>query len=204
MGDMKPDADPNDSSARERLLKSAYELFSTKGIRAVGINAILTHSGVARMTLYRHFASKNELVLEFLRRREKRWAHTWLVGEVDKRATTPREKVLAIFDAFDEWFRRNDFEGCSFINVLVETTDREDPLHSACTEYLSKVRTMLQTLVAGVGVQNPVDVAHQLHILMKGSIVAAMEGDREAAKRAQQMAILLLDSVPRASDATRG
>ena len=75
------------------------------------------------MTLYRHFASKDALVLAFLERREQRWTKDWLQAEVERRATEPGERLLAIFDVFDEWFHRPDFEGCSFVNVLLEISD---------------------------------------------------------------------------------
>jgi AcrR family transcriptional regulator len=90
------------ASARERILAAAYELFATQGIRAVGIDAIIERSGVARMTLYRHFASKNALVLAFLEQRQERWTRSWLQHEVELRASEPRARLLAIFDVFDE------------------------------------------------------------------------------------------------------
>src|SRR5712691_3829398 len=108
------------SSARERILEAAYELFSQHGIRGVGIDSIIERSGVARMTLYRHFHSKDALVLAFLQRREQRWTYEWLAADATRRGSTPQEQLLAIFDVFDEWFRRDDFEGCSFINILLE------------------------------------------------------------------------------------
>src|SRR6185437_1217897 len=111
--------------ARERILESAYDLFSTKGVRAVGIEEVIERAAVAKATLYRHFPSKDELVLAFLRKREVVWTHGWVEAEARKRGATPEEQLLAIFDLFDEWFHRTDFEGCSFINVLLETADRE-------------------------------------------------------------------------------
>src|SRR5262245_62153820 len=92
--------------ARERILDAAYDLFSRQGIRAVGIDAVIERSDVARMTLYRHFASKDALALAFLERREERWTQGWLQHEVEARATDPAERLLAIFDVFDEWFQR--------------------------------------------------------------------------------------------------
>src|SRR5207253_10168423 len=100
--------------ARERILDAAYDLFSRRGIRAVGIDAIVEQSGVARMTLYRHFASKDALVLAFLERREQRWTKDWLQRAVEQRASDPRQRLLAIFDVFDDWFHQADFEGCAF------------------------------------------------------------------------------------------
>lgn len=118
-----------ETDARSRILEAAYELFSRQGIRAVGIDAIIRRSGVARMTLYRNFGSKDELVLAFLERREQRWTRDWLQQEAERRAADPAERLLAIFDVFDDWFRHDDFEGCSFINVLLETTDQIGRAH---------------------------------------------------------------------------
>jgi AcrR family transcriptional regulator len=178
--------------ARERILGAAYDLFSRRGIRAVGIDAIIAQSGVARMTLYRHFASKEELVLAFLERRENRWTRRWLQAEVERRATAPAERLLAVFDVFDEWFRRPDFEGCSFINVMLEAADPADPLHRAGTSYLAGIRDFLEGLARQAGIPDAGGFARKWHILMKGSIVAAAEGDADAALRAREMGRLLL------------
>src|SRR5262245_7388406 len=117
--------------ARERILETAYELFSRHGTRAVGVDAIVAQSGVAKMSLYRNFASKDELILAFLELREARWTRAWLKEEIEARAETPAGRLLAIFDVFGEWFQRDDFEGCSFINVMLELDDREHPVRRA-------------------------------------------------------------------------
>ena len=185
------------TDARSRILEAAYELFSRRGIRAVGIDAIIRESGVARMTLYRHFGSKDELVLAFLERREQRWTKDWLQREVERRAADPAERLLAIFDVFDAWFRREDFEGCSFINVLLETTDPASPVRTASTDQLARIRAYVAGLAREAGVADPERLAHKWHILMKGSIVAAGEGDREAARRAREIAALVLQAAAR-------
>jgi AcrR family transcriptional regulator len=178
--------------ARERILDAAYELFSRNGVRAVGIDAIIDRAGVARMTLYRHFDSKDALVLAFLELREQRWTRDWLEHEVEQRATDPGERLLAIFDVFDGWFQQDDFEGCSFVNVLLEITERDDALHRASADYLAHIRTFVRGLAEEAGAADPDGLAHKWHILMKGSIVAAGEGDRRAARRAQEVAALVL------------
>jgi AcrR family transcriptional regulator len=183
---------PVETDARSRILEAAYELFSRHGIRAVGIDAIIRRSGVARMTLYRNFGSKDELVLAFLERREQRWTKDWLQQEAERRAADPAERLLAIFDVFDEWFRREDFEGCSFINVLLETTDPGSPVRSASTDQLARIRAYVAGLAREAGVADPERLAHKWHILMKGSIVAAGEGDHESARRAREVAELVL------------
>jgi AcrR family transcriptional regulator len=179
--------------ARERLLTAAYELFAQHGVQAVGVDAIIERSGVARQTMYRHFNSKQELVLSFLDRREQVWTRDWLQAECQRRATDPGEQLLAIFDVFGEWFHKPDFEGCSFINVLLEYPDASHPLHQAAAAHLAKIRGFLQALAAQAEVRDPESFARQWHILMKGSIVAAGEGDREAAQRAQDVGRLLLE-----------
>jgi AcrR family transcriptional regulator len=181
------DGDSASGSARERILDASYDLFSRQGVQAVGIDAIITRSGVARQTLYRHFDSKQDLVLAFLERREELWTKDWLQAEVKRRAADPRERLLAIFDVFDGWFRRNDFEGCSFINVMLEMADPADPVHRAGAAYLAGIRNFLEGLAREAGIADADTFARKWHILMKGSIIAAAEGDRDAAQRAREM-----------------
>ncbi|MBA2240212.1 MAG: TetR/AcrR family transcriptional regulator [Solirubrobacterales bacterium] len=186
-------ASPPASYARERLLTAASDLFSQRGIKSVGIDSIIARSGVARQTLYRHFTSKQELVLAFLERRDETWTKGMVQAGFERRANLPADRLLAIFDVFDEWFRRPDFEGCSFINVLLEHPDPSDPIHRACVSYLSGIRAMVEDLARQAGIADAEGFARQWHILMKGSIVSAQEGDREAARRAKRVGRLLLD-----------
>ena len=105
------------ADARERIVATAYSLFCRHGIRAVGVDTIIERSGVAKMTMYRHFGSKDDLVLEVMRRREELWSEEWLGAEIRRRADSPADQLLAIFDVFDGWFHRRTFEGCLFVNV---------------------------------------------------------------------------------------
>jgi AcrR family transcriptional regulator len=179
--------------ARDRILASAYELFSRRGVRAVGIEEVIERAAVAKATLYRHFASKDELVLAFLQQREERWTHGWVEAESRRRGSTAEEQLLAIFDLFDEWFHRDDFEGCSFVNVLLETADLDHPVGAASALHLANIRDVLKKLAHEAGLRDVDEFVLSFHILMKGSIVQAGEGDREAAKRAQAIARLLVE-----------
>jgi AcrR family transcriptional regulator len=183
---------PRASSARDRILDTSYELFSRHGVRAVGVDEVIARAGVAKATLYRHFPSKDQLVIAFLERREQRWTHEWVEAEARRRASDPEGQLLAIFDAFGEWFRTEDFEACSFINVLLELGPRH-PAGGACVQHLENIRSIVRGLAEEAGLRDSVGFAHSWHILMKGSIVAAAEGDAEAAERAQAMARRLIE-----------
>jgi AcrR family transcriptional regulator len=180
--------------ARQRILDTAYDLFSHRGIRAVGTDELIERAGVAKATFYRHFPSKDDLVLAFLDQRERVWVEEWVLTEAKRRGATPEEQLLVIFDLFGEWFAKDDFEGCSFINVLLEFgSDPRHPAHQACLVALKDLRVVLSNLAAAAGLRDPDEFALSWHILMKGSIVQAAEGDLDAAKRAQNMGRLLID-----------
>jgi AcrR family transcriptional regulator len=178
--------------ARERILATAYELFARRGIRDVGIDEIIERAGVAKATLYRHFPSKDALVLAFLARREQLWTHGFVEDGARRRGKTPEERLLAIFDVFDEWFHAADFEACSFINVLLELGPRHK-VGKASIDYLENIRAVVRSLAEEAGLRDAESFARSWHILMKGSIVSAAEGDVDAAKRAQKMAAQLID-----------
>jgi AcrR family transcriptional regulator len=185
-------ADDAQDSGRERVRKAAYELFSREGVRAVGVDAVIARAGAAKMTLYRNFPSKDELILDFLRRREQLWTREWLETESRRRGQTPRERLLAIFDVFSEWFSQPDFEGCSFLTTMIEINDREHPVHQAAVGHLANIRDYLKELAAAAGIDDTDSFARKWHILMKGSIMAAHEGDTAAAARAREVGELLL------------
>lgn len=177
--------------ARQRILDSAYRLFSRRGIRDVGVDEVVEEADVAKATLYRHFRTKDDLVLAFLAEREQLWTLGFVELEAKRRGVTAEERLLAIFDVFDEWFRRDDFEACSFINVLLEM-GAEHPAGRASIDYLENIRGVVRGLAAEAGLRDTDAFARSWHILMKGSIISAAEGDRDAARRAQTMARLLI------------
>ncbi|HET6957423.1 MAG TPA: helix-turn-helix domain-containing protein [Vicinamibacterales bacterium] len=179
--------------ARERILDTAYDLFSHRGIHAVGVDELVERAGVAKATLYKHFPSKHALVLAFLEQREQLWTHGWVESEARQRAATPAEQLLAIFDLFHEWFQADDFEGCSFINTLLEFRDLDHPVGRASADYLENIRSVVRNLALEADLRDPDAFALAWHILMKGSIVQAAEGDRDAAKRAQMLGRLLIE-----------
>jgi AcrR family transcriptional regulator len=179
------------ASARERILDAAYELFSHRGIRAVGVNEVIERAGVATATLYRHFPSKDDLVLAFLDLREQRWTKDLVEAGAMRRGSNPEEQLLAIFDVLDEWFHREDFEAGSFIRVLLELGP-EHPAGDASVRHLEQVRGIVRHLAEEADLRDIESFACSWHILMQGSIVVAAEGDTHAAQRAKSMARALI------------
>ncbi|ORA14821.1 TetR/AcrR family transcriptional regulator [Mycobacterium arosiense] len=188
-----PDVETSAASPRERVLAAAYDLFSQRGIRAVGTDEVIGRAGVARATLYRHFATKDDLVLAVLQRREEIWTHGLIEEQSRQRGDTPEERLLAMFDVMHEWFQLHDrYEGCSFINVLLELGP-EHPIGKACIGHIEHVRDIVRGRAMAAGLTDVEDFASSWHILMKGAIILAAVGDRDAALRARKMARLLID-----------
>jgi AcrR family transcriptional regulator len=184
---------PAAPSARERVLNAAYELFSRRGIHAVGIDEVIDRAAVAKATLYRHFATKNDLVLAVLQRREEIWTHGLIEAQSEQRGTTPEEQLLAIFDVMHDWFQlRDGYEGCSFINVLLEL-GADHPAGQASIAHIDHVRDIVRRRALAAGLTDVEDFASSWHILMKGAIVLAAVGDLNAAQRAQKMALVLIE-----------
>ena len=181
------------SETRARIVSAGYELFSRRSTRDVAMDEVVAASGVAKATLYRHFATKDDLVLAFLERREQVWTLGVVEAGAMARADDPEGRLLAIFDVFHEWFQRDDYEACTFVNVLLEM-GADHPLGRASAGYLSNIRSVVQRFAHDAGLRDPEEFAFSWHILMKGSIVQAAEGDRQAAARAKKMGASLIES----------
>ena len=185
-------------SACEDVLDAAYKLFNQRGIRAIGVDSIIARAGVAKATFYHHFPSKDDLVIAFLQRREQLWTREWFEAEVNRRGATPQARLLAIFDVFDEWFQRDDFEGCPFLRTLFETFEayqpQENTVAAAVRLHLANIRDIVQLYAEQAGVPQPADLAHKWQMLMAGSIVFAGYGDRSSARIAREAGALLLEA----------
>jgi AcrR family transcriptional regulator len=176
------------TQARERILETSYRLFSRHGINAVGIDRIVAEARVAKMTLYRHFASKEELVLAFLELREQRWTHEWLQGEMERRASEPAARLLAAFDALGDWFQRRDYEGCAFLRTLMEVGSSRGAVRDAVVGHLATVHALLARFAREANARDPDRLSRDLQLLMLGAIASASDGDRTAAERARPLA----------------
>ncbi|MEM5277819.1 helix-turn-helix domain-containing protein [Cupriavidus taiwanensis] len=153
-------------SARDRILDTAARLFYQEGYRATGIDRIIAESGVAKMSLYRHFASKNALIAAFLARRHDEWM-AWFRQQVETRlAERPRLDVIA--DALADWFER-DFRGCAFINVVAEAGDAE--AHQQAAAHKARLEAFVADIAARLGLRDPQAVAAEAMLCIEGMIV---------------------------------
>lgn len=178
------------SKVRERILETASELFYRQGIQAVGVDAIIAAADVARMSFYRHFRSKEGLVLAFLDKRDERF-RAWLAAEVERLAPDPADRPLAIFDALARRFALEDYRGCAFINVMSEAADRNDAVHQAAAAHKAKIQDYFAQLLREAGLDT--EYAPELMLLVDGAVVSAVrEGSKAPAYRAKRLAALLL------------
>lgn len=157
---------------KEHLIQTAVELFRRRGYHATGIDRIIAEAGVAKMTLYKHFRSKDDLIVAALRRWDED-SRRWLIRAIEERADEPYERLLALFDVLDEWFDTPEYGGCMFINAAAEYPDPTDPIHRAAAEHKRLFREYLQEQVAACGFEDPDVVTGQLLLLMEGAIVTA-------------------------------
>lgn len=157
--------------ARQRLLDTAGILFSRDGFHAVGIDTILAESGVAKMTLYRHFPSKDDLVAAYLEQaNEQFWQ--WIEGATAD-VTDPREKILAIFGAIGKQATSPQCLGCSFQGAALEFPAQEHPAHRVAIAHKEMVKTRLCGLAEQAGLREPGVLANQLLMLMDGAWIAS-------------------------------
>jgi AcrR family transcriptional regulator len=172
---------------RRRLLDSADALFYEGGIRATGVEVLAKRAGVTKMTLYSHFASKDDLVVAYLERRDRRWQESLkrtLEGQTD-----PKEKLLSVFDAYRELLVSGSFRGCAYVNCAAEFPDREHPVREAVRRHKSGLRRRLAKLATEAGCADPEGLAENLFLLLEGSYVTgALEGDGELVLRARAVA----------------
>lgn len=192
---------PRSEGVRRRIDETAYRLFARNGIRGVGVDAICAESGVAKMTLYRHYRSKEHLALSFLRQRSRLFAEPWQ-QDIVRRARSPRARLLAVFDALHDWFQDKNYVGCPVIKALLEAQDKRDPVRQGTLGYFAGLREFLRQLAEQAGLDDPEGIARQWMILIKGAVVVACAGDRAASMRAKELAAVLLASkrdTPRAS-----
>ncbi len=180
-------------SKKEHLVETAVKLFGRDGFHATGIDKILQEAGVARMTLYKHFRSKDELILAALRRRDEQF-RIWFKSAIEKSGGTPAERLLASFDALDEWFAGRafagvPFTGCAFINATAEFSEANHPVHQLAAEHKRLILEYLRLLASSAGARDSDGLAWAISLLHEGAIVTAqVSSDIHAGQGAKKIA----------------
>ncbi|PZD73588.1 hypothetical protein C1752_02015 [Acaryochloris thomasi RCC1774] len=182
------------SAARQQILETASELFYQKGIQYVGINEVITASGVAKRTLYRWFSSKDQLIEEVMKYRATQWL-AWFEDAVSNEGNTAKERLLATFDVLQDWYADPKFRGCPFINAVLEIADADHPAHLVSVKVREAIRTYVMQLASEAGMQNPSFFSQQYLLLIGGaSLMATIEGDPNGASFARDALATLIDA----------
>ena len=178
------------SQVRERILEVAGELFYREGVQAVGVDAIIAKADVARMSFYRHFQSKEGLVIACVERRDEH-IRAWFETQVARVAPDALDRPLAVFDALARRISAERYRGCGFLNTMAEMPDRADAAHRAAATHKARFREYFAQLLreAGLGEQHATDLMQ----LFDGAVVTAVrEGTNAPALRAKRIAAMLL------------
>lgn len=181
-------------TARERILETAGELFYREGMRAVGIDTIIARSGVAKMSLYRNFASKDDLICAYLEDTEgKFWS--WWDSVAARHPDDPRARLKALFASLGKWAAHPKFRGCPFINTTVEFRDTDHPGRAIAERHTRAVRGRLRDVAAAAGARDPETLAEHLLLLMQGAYAGGRTlGPEVAARAIPAAAAVLIDA----------
>jgi AcrR family transcriptional regulator len=183
---------PPPTLTRARILDAAARLFYRSGIRMVSVDEIAETASVTKVTVYKHFRSKDNLIASCLHMLDERF-FAWFVGEVESSSDDAEERLLAVFDVIDRWFRWRTFRGCAFINTTVELADPTHPAHGAVVAHKDRSRVYFRELAVAAGLDDPDAISDQWMLLSEGATITALvEDDRDAARRARKAAEVLL------------
>lgn len=157
----------------ERLIEAATRLFCRYGVNSVGVDAIVAAADTAKTTLYKLFGSKEGLVEKVLEREGQVW-RAWFLKEIDGPGGAPMERLMRIGPALRNWFDREDFYGCPFINAVGESDKADDRMRNLALAHKKVVLQRLTELCADAGLKNAAQTAHTLGLVIDGAIVAAL------------------------------
>src|SRR4051794_469908 len=177
---------------RDHLLAVAQRMFCEAGFHAVSVDAILEEAGVARMTLYKNFGSKEDLIIATLRREDTMFRQ-WLVSAVEAQSSQSKDRILGLFNALHDRFATEGYYGCAFIRASIEYPASGHPVHRAAREHKEMIRSYLRGLAAEVEGADPMALSEQLYLLFEGAITASqLHGEPWPAEYARQAAEKLL------------
>ncbi len=184
---------PARSSARQRLLETASALFYQEGIRAIGVDTIVERSGVGKATLYRHFPTKDDLIAAYLEEDDRLW-WLWFEEVIAEHEGSPREQLLAFFEATTRRLMQPGFRGCAFLNALAEFSEADHPVHHCALDHERKLRRRLSQLSRQAGARDPEQLADQLLLVCNGALTSApLFGAASPVLQLQSIAAHLID-----------
>ena len=179
------------TSARDRILETAFALFYARGIRAVGVDLIIAESGVAKATFYKHFPAKDQLVLAYLDKVDLIWS-AQLRSAADAAGGSADAQLVGMFDALATACRREGYRGCAFINAAAESTPGT-PVHQRTVEHKDAVRAWVTDLAGQAGADDPGVLARTLTLLLDGGLAdGALGADPRVADHAKESARILV------------
>jgi AcrR family transcriptional regulator len=183
----------NKIAPKDKLFQTAARLFYQHGYRAIGVDSLAEESGIGKMTLYRHYPSKDDLIVAYLKdSNENFWRN---FEQITKEAPTPREKLLAFFESLQDYVNTPACYGCPFLNVATEYPETDYPGHRVAIEHKQSVRARFRQLAKEAGARKPEALADQLFLLMDGAYMASrMFGARNPAAHLAQAARILIDA----------
>jgi len=177
----------------QRLIDAASALFFRDGINATGIAAVAEFAGVSKMTLYAHFASKDELIVAFLDKRNERWEAA--VQQTLAASEAPADKLLGLFDLHRQWLREGGLRGCPYVNSAAEFPDRSHPVRLAVDRHKQGVKQHLLDLAERARLSNPQTLVRRLFLLLEGAfLTGALENDDSVFLVARELAAELIDA----------
>lgn len=168
---MAKSASARPAPARERILRAADRLFYRDGFRATGVDRVIAESGVAKMTFYRHFPSKDDLMIAVLQGRHARWMQ-WFTAAVDGRLQGGGAGLDVIAKVLDEWFRQPGFRGCVFINAVAED-GVADRFRSVSVAHKAELQAYVRSVCRRLGIARPERAAAAVMVAIEGAIVRA-------------------------------
>lgn len=177
---------------RAHLVDVAAALFNRYGYHAAGVDQVIAEAGIAKTTLYRHFRSKEDLIVAVLRKIDEEFRDQ-MRETVESRAKTPADRLLATFDHLENWFRGETFYGCPFVSAAAEYAERPNPVFQEAAMHKRLVKSYFEDLARAAGLPNPKDAAETMNLLHEGAVaVAHVTGDADSARRAKAAAKTLL------------
>lgn len=182
------------SLLREKIVTVASDLFQTRGINSTGVDTIVAVAGTTKMTLYKYFKSKEDLILEVLKRGHQDF-EAWLNTRLEAQTKKPSEKLQKLFDCIEEWITSPEFKGIGFLNASAEFPNEENTIHKFSIEQSRQFKQYVSNLAIDAGIKDAESLALQLSILIEGAVQAEqMKRGSGAIKHAKKAAKILIDS----------